>query len=176
MRKKAQIGETITWFAAFAIIFFIMMLFTFITVFISLKNPVSPDSIGNKEANANKDIQILLSFLDSKTTYNSEDIKVKGLIGEYYKSPNSEIQLKLDVIFSGINNGIYNYDIIISKEGIQDKIEISNIFTSEANILKLEQSRYKLSEEIKIRDENEFYLPSSIGKIKINYFLEEKLK
>ena len=35
MNKKAQIGETITWFVAFVLIFFIMLLFTFSCIFIS---------------------------------------------------------------------------------------------------------------------------------------------
>jgi len=150
--KKAQIGETITWFLGFIIIFFIIMLFTFFTIIYfastSIKIEITETSINEI---INKDNQIFFSFLNSETNYNNQNIKIKDLIVKYYETKNENIKKEIIKIFRDKFNENYYYYFKISKD---DTILVFN-------------------KNIDIENQNEVYIIDS-GGIKINYYIERK--
>jgi hypothetical protein len=117
--KKAQIGETITWFAAFVIIFFLIMVFMFITIFLASKNPIKPEEISRITFEDNQ--QLLFSVLDYKTNYNNEVVSLKKLIAEYCINRDLELKNKITAIFQSELEDYY-FKIEIVKEISEEKI------------------------------------------------------
>lgn len=81
--KKAEIGVTLTWFSAFIIIFFIMVIFLSATILISANKKASfgSDVINIKEKNnVFENQKILLDFLEKEIIFDNGKPKIKNVI------------------------------------------------------------------------------------------------
>jgi hypothetical protein len=81
--KKAQIGNTITWFAAFLIIFFVMLLFMISSFYLAGKKSIkSNNEILLKEGDAvNLDVFEELNYvLDNKFDYEGDNVRILDFI------------------------------------------------------------------------------------------------
>lgn len=87
--KKASISSGLTWFVAFIIIFFIMLVYIggvaviagkkYVPVFGWGENEIIIENIENNVLNEN----ILYAFLEKKVDYGNEDLKIRGLIDKW---------------------------------------------------------------------------------------------
>ncbi len=80
--KKSQIGETLTWFVAFLIIFFIMIIFLSAAVIISgMRQAGGKNEIGIEKYAGNLNSQrILISLLNSNIVFNEKEMKIKDAL------------------------------------------------------------------------------------------------
>jgi len=100
--KKSQIYATLTWFVAFIIIFFIILLFISASIIIAGKREVPitgvwGDSIGvvkygfeNLEAQRS-----LIEVLNNKINYDNQQIKISQLIKKWTLLGDKEVKLKI---------------------------------------------------------------------------------
>lgn len=81
--KQAQIGTTLTWFTAFIIIFFIIVIFLSAAIFSSGRKYVSSgwDEITLKEYSGNLEMQRnLFNILNGKIEFNGKEARVKDIL------------------------------------------------------------------------------------------------
>ena len=93
--KKASIGTTLTWIAAFLIIFFIMTLFLVATMFISGGKDV--DVSAQTYASNLKSQRVLFNLLDSRVSYENKEMTIKELIEkwpEIFENDDSNEEIK----------------------------------------------------------------------------------
>jgi hypothetical protein len=84
--KRAQIPETLTWFVAFLIIFFIMVLFISGTIVISSRKKASADRINPGEhVSSLKAQRYAINLLNSKIDGKSFEDYIKEHMGGSYK-------------------------------------------------------------------------------------------
>jgi biopolymer transport protein ExbD len=117
--KKGQIGETITWFVAFVIIFFIVMVFTFITISLSIKSPVKSEEVFKLDTENNQ--KIIFSILDYKLNYNNQEITLKKALGEYCVNKDNSLKEKIIIAFNSQIKDYY-FRIEIIKENPEEEI------------------------------------------------------
>ncbi len=81
--KRSQIGTTLTWFTAFIIIFFIIVIFLSAAIFSSGRKYASTgwDDITLKEYSGNLEMQrILFNILNSMIEFNGKEVRVKDIL------------------------------------------------------------------------------------------------
>ncbi|MBD3252682.1 hypothetical protein GF386_03055 [Candidatus Pacearchaeota archaeon] len=80
--KKSQIGQTVTWFVAFIIIFFLMIIFLMATLVISGKKSLLEDDVHVDIRDSKKlEMQrILFYVLDEKISHENENLSIKELV------------------------------------------------------------------------------------------------
>lgn len=100
--KKAQ-GLALTWFFAFIIIFFIMLLFVGIVASVAAKKGVGKNEISSVEDGFNliSEKNILVSFLNSLVDFNGEEMTFKELILKWNKdsSLKNDVEAKISEYF-----------------------------------------------------------------------------
>ncbi len=110
--KKGQIGATITWFVAFLIIFFMLMLFMFFTsilaagkvvpVFGSGRNDIKLES-SSFDLKVSEDVRVLETILGSSVEYNRDLMSVKDLVSLWAVSDDTGRKQIEDAINSKAN-------------------------------------------------------------------------
>ncbi|MEM3405539.1 MAG: hypothetical protein QW117_01030 [Candidatus Pacearchaeota archaeon] len=165
--KKAQIGETLTWFIAFIIIFFIIIIFTIVTIALSLKNvEENIEKLKTESLNYEK----IISILNLKVNYKSEELVFKDLIKEYYSSDKLD-EDKKRFIENTLKENLkeYNYKIEI-KKGEEDN---KKIYLESSLPYRGSGYYYSKVEYPDLEKKNEIYI---IGKekIKISFYLKNE--
>ncbi len=98
--KTGQVGITITWFVAFIVIFFIMLIFTGIVASVALKKGVGKNDIYTIQSGFSKveSQRNLMGFLNSEVEIDGKKIFVKDeilfLVEPYF---NEELMKKIDL-------------------------------------------------------------------------------
>ena len=105
--KRSQVGITITWFVAFIIIFFILMIFVGIVATIAAQKGIGKNEISVVENGFNKvsGETNLITFLNSPVDFNGEKMNFKELIFRWDKDNGlkKEIEVKMEDYFKNKN-------------------------------------------------------------------------
>jgi hypothetical protein len=176
--KKAVIGETFSWFAAFLIIFFIMMVFLSASIVFSASKKVvsGTDNIQlNKNSADLKNQEILLDFLDKSIVFYDGKSKIKELLirefssdSEQKKKIKEKIKEELDKLSKEYYGEKACYLLNLDLEG--DSFDVCSFSCNEDIRFEEYVNRYKGDLLAKSIDLNLF---SEKGKIKIKFYLGE---
>lgn len=106
--KNAQIGITITWFVAFLVIFFILILFVGTVATIATTKGVGKNEIVSIENGFKKieDQRELISFLNRKVIVDGKNESVRDLVAS---KKNNEVEIELKKFIEGIEPKIDCY-------------------------------------------------------------------
>jgi hypothetical protein len=80
MNKRAQIGETMTWFVAFVVIFFIMVLFVSFSITLAGKRSISKAEIGSSPNILIGPSEEFIGFLNGKIDFKGKIVSMKELV------------------------------------------------------------------------------------------------
>ncbi len=98
INKKAQVGTTLTWFVAFLIVFFVMILFLAATLLISTRKKID---VGVSEYNSEKfeSQRVLMNILQNKIIFNGEELMIKELVESWGndKTDNKKEKIKEEI-------------------------------------------------------------------------------
>lgn len=122
MKRKAQIYATLTWFVAFLIIFFVMMIFLFFTIAASLGKSIDVEKVKyNSETLESQ--RFLASFLNQEMNEGS----VKDAIESWADGENKELEASLNEKFAEFYSD-YDFECYIFRiESGGRRIDIKNL-------------------------------------------------
>jgi hypothetical protein len=122
MNKKAQIGDTLTWFMAFIIIFFIIILFITASIIISGQKEMPILGIGGNSIsvsqNSLEDLELdrnLIKILNTPVEFKGEKIKISELIIKWDNSEGVERKNIEETLKKGINQILPRYYFTIHR-------------------------------------------------------------
>jgi hypothetical protein len=92
--KKSQIYATLTWFVAFIIIFFIILLFISASIIIAGKREVPIITVGGDSTGLEAQ-RSLIEVLNNKINYDNQQIKISQLIKKWTLLGDKEVKLKI---------------------------------------------------------------------------------
>ena len=98
INKKAAIGETLTWFAGFLIIFFIIVLFLSASIIFSASKKISGGSdevILQNNLNKADMERILIDFFDKPVVFDNGKPKIKWLVIKSLESSKEDEKIKI---------------------------------------------------------------------------------
>jgi hypothetical protein len=126
--KKAQVGSTMTWFIAFLVVFFVMILFLGGAIALSAMNHVSgfttsKDVKVDTSVDGNLDSQrMLMYFLDHEVEFAGNEIKMKSLMKDIVSG--IDINNKREIVKSELDlisqKGNFEYILIIELKDFKD--------------------------------------------------------
>lgn len=128
MNRRGQIGAGLTWFAAFIIVFFVMLLFISATVALAQLKKVSITEwrMGAQRSGTFSGEQLSLTLnaeknlmegLNSRANYNGENVKISDIVAMIgvFKDAKEQEQLT-QIVYPAFNNPCKDY--LLAMEGV----------------------------------------------------------
>lgn len=142
--KKSQIGTTLTWFTAFIIIFFIIILFVSASVIIAGQKKISTIELIKYDSGSLESQRSLTSFLATPIKIDDKEEKIKDLVLE---SLNPYLETKDLIKDSGDLNNLVSIKQNLGKEFFEaNSVELKDdiLFKKSQEILSSFCSEYML--------------------------------